>query len=284
MTTAQTGWDDVSNHNPGFKPHRATCAKATEGTTFKDKLYASFKAACAKDAHHFMAYHFLHTGAIGAQASFAHGVIGKTPAMLDVERYTTDGGKSWFVPTLAETVSFIKMYRAAGGVMNVMYLPRWVWSSYWKSASLKPLIDLGVHNINSNYSDGSGASSDGFDAFGGMKPFALQFTSTPYDQNTAYMTWADAWKIWGGTPAVAPPSAVTTLTRTLELTTPHHMTGPDVHAVQVKVGAAHAGAADSDYGDHTKAGVEWWQGQHGLLRDGKVGANTAASMGFKFKG
>lgn len=67
-------------------------------------------------------------------------------------------------------------------------------------------------------------------------------------------------------------------TRQLSLTNPH-MRGVDVGFVQKFIGAARCGPADGDFGEHTKAGVVWYQHMRGLAADGIVGPATWAQMG-----
>jgi murein L,D-transpeptidase YcbB/YkuD len=67
-------------------------------------------------------------------------------------------------------------------------------------------------------------------------------------------------------------------TRTLSLTTPTHMSGPDVSYVQNFIGPRHCGAADGDFGPKTKDGVIWYQRMRGLGADGIVGPITWSNM------
>jgi hypothetical protein len=271
-----THWDDVSHFQGAFKPTRAVIAKATQGTGFTDNQFAGIMTRAAAGGHHAGAYHFMQAGSVAAQAKFAHSVIGSRPAMLDVEKYTLDGGKTWHWPTLSECVGFIKDYRALGGVMNVSYIPHWFWADNWHAASLSPLTALGIRNINSDYSKGSADRSASFAAFGGLPNLGLQYTSTPHDMNVANMTWDQVWAIFSGKPVAKQSPA--NGSRQLQ----QGMQGPDVKFVQQKIGAAHAGLSDSDFGPTTKAGVEWWQKQHKLKSaDGIVGRETWPTFGVK---
>ena len=67
---------------------------------------------------------------------------------------------------------------------------------------------------------------------------------------------------------VAPPF------RMLKISNPY-MRGPDVRAVQLKIGAE----PDGIYGPETRAKVITWQAGHGLVADGIVGPKTRAKMG-----
>jgi len=268
------GWDDISHYQGAkFNLTRATCAKATESTNFKDPTYTTFKAQAAAEKRQFMAYHFIHAGNAVAQAKYAHSVIGAVPAMLDIETYKSSG--STRCASLADVVAFVKEYRSLGGIMNMLYLPRWVWTGYWKSTSLAALTALGCHIVNSNYSHGSAAGSAGFAKFGATPVWGLQYTSTPWDKNISYVT-ADAfWVAWSNKhiPVV---SAKLTITRMLM----QGMHGNDVKLVQGKVGVTR----DGIFGPNTKAHVKSWQKSHHLTADGVVGRKTATAMGFKYTG
>lgn len=271
MTTV-THWDDISHYQRSFDITRATCCKATESTSFVDPTYTTYRAQASKEGHHFMAYHFIHKGNAVAQAQHAHSVIGTTPAMLDIETYKSSGVTR--CASLADVVAFIKEYRLLGGTMNVLYLPRWVWVNYWHSVSLAPLVALGCVIINSNYSHGEGHDTPGFASFGTTPVWALQYTSTPWDKNVAYMTWESAWAKWSGK-RVATVTKLT-ITRMLQF----GMRGNDVKLVQGKVGVTR----DGIFGSNTRNHVKTWQARHGLDDDGIVGRKTATAMGFKYTG
>jgi peptidoglycan hydrolase-like protein with peptidoglycan-binding domain len=271
--TDVTHWDDISHYQRSFNLTRATCCKATESTGYKDPTYTTYRAQAAREGHHFAGYHFIHAGNAVAQAQFAHSVIGTTPAMLDIETYKSGG--STRCASMADVVAFVKEFRSLGGTMNILYLPRWVWTGYWKSVSLAPLVALGCKILNSNYQHGEGQHTPGFDSFGATPVWALQYTSTPWDKNVAYMTWAKAWEGWSGKhiPVLSPKL---TITRELH----RGMHGNDVKLVQGKVGVAR----DGIFGSNTETHVKTWQGKHGLTKDGIVGRKTATAMGFKYTG
>lgn len=270
MTTVT--WDDVASFQGAFNPTRMTVAKATQGTTFLDSQYGGNKARAAAKDLPFGAYHFLDPGNAVAQAKHAFAAIGKVPSMLDIEVYQN----KW--PSLTDVVTFIKEFRTLGGIMRVSYLPHWFWVEHWGSPNLKALGDLQMKNINSDYSSASDASA--MAAFGGLPNLGRQFTSTPHDMNRANMTQAQLWMNWTGTapPATAHPVG----SRQLYLTSPQ-MNGADVKWVQQHIGAAHAGAADGNYGPNTVAGVQWWQKQHKIGVDGRVGPQTYKTMGVTMK-
>ena len=170
---------DLSHYKPGVDVALwpALITKATEGTTFTDSTYAGYKAAAARAGIPFAGYHFLAHGVdVVAQAKHAYAVIGHIPAMLDVETGTSGNA------TLAEVVGFVKAYRALGGTLTLIYLPKWYWSGHWGSPSLQPLQDLGLALISSAYTAYSD-SGIGWNSYGGMAPAIWQYTSTPMDMN-----------------------------------------------------------------------------------------------------
>lgn len=187
---------DVSHYQGDYTPTGPTIAKATEGTTFTDARYATTRDRTLAGGWPFAGYHFLRHGVdITAQAKHAYSVIGKLPAMLDVETASVDGSKA----TLAETLAFIDAYRALGGVLYLVYLPHWYWQM-WGSPSLKPLLDRGCVLISSNYTTYSD-TGPGWDPYGGMAPGIWQYTSTPIDTNAFKGTQSQLGKLFttGGT-------------------------------------------------------------------------------------
>ena len=70
------------------------------------------------------------------------------PPMLDVETETLNGVTS--NPTVTDVVDFVSQYRALGGIIYLLYLPRWYWVDLG-SPSLAPLIELGLLLISSDY-------------------------------------------------------------------------------------------------------------------------------------
>lgn len=169
---------DVSHYQGAFHPAGPTIAKATEGTGFVDEQYTATRSRTLQGGWPFAGYHFLRSGSIPAQAAHAHDVIGKTPAMVDVET-AVDG--SW--PTWAEFKAFVTAYRGLGGVVHLAYIPKWFHSAKWKSVSMKWLTDNGIALISSNYSEPYSDGGIGWQPYGGVTPLIWQFTSTPVDTN-----------------------------------------------------------------------------------------------------
>jgi hypothetical protein len=163
---------DVANFQRGLVIQPGTVfvwAKATEGTTFKDDTYLGFKAQAAKVGAGFGAYHFLHAGNGVAQADFAFSVVGGgVPIMVDVE----PTGSSY--PTVDDVKAFTARYRALGGTCEVMYYPKW----YWSSQGSRDLSTTGLKLISSGYPAGYSDSSANWDPYGGLTPFQWQFTDS----------------------------------------------------------------------------------------------------------
>lgn len=183
-------YPDVSNYNPGFDagPYPALVAKATEGTTFTDKLYAGFKAQAVGKP--FAAYHWLNTADLQAQAEHAHSVIGSTPVMWDCEA----AGAT--VPRILDITS---RYRALGGVATLVYLPHWFWQNLG-SPDLRPLAAAGLSLVSSNYTTYSD-TGPGWNPYGGVTPAIWQYTSTPVDMNAFKGTVAELAALFAGTHA-----------------------------------------------------------------------------------
>jgi hypothetical protein len=175
---------DVSHYQGNYHPNGPTIAKATEGTGFTDSQYSTNRSRTLAGGWPFAGYHFLTTEDASAQARHAHAVIGSTPAMLDVESGTSGN------PSLSRVQAFIDAYRKLGGVLHLIYLPKWYWSDAWGSPSLKPLNERGMRLISSQYTTYSD-NGPGWDAYGGMKPVIWQYTATPIDTNAFKGTQAE---------------------------------------------------------------------------------------------
>jgi len=175
---------DVSHYQGNYHPNGPTIAKATEGTGFTDSQYSTNRSRTLAGGWPFAGYHFLTTEDASAQARHAHAVIGSTPAMLDVESGTSGN------PSLSCVQAFIDAYRKLGGVLHLIYLPKWYWSDAWGSPSLKPLIDRHMSLISSQYTTYSDGGP-GWDPYGGMKPVIWQYTATPIDTNAFKGTQAE---------------------------------------------------------------------------------------------
>ena len=163
---------DLSNHQAGLKIQPKTCvvvAKATEGTSYTDPSYANFKAQAAKVGAFFVAYHFLWSGTT-AEARHAHSIAGRTPLMIDAENTKVK-------TSVAMILSFVAEYRKLGGVVHLVYLPRWYWQGTLGSPSLTPLANAGLHLVSSDYTRYTD-DGPGWNAYGGVKPTVWQYTDS----------------------------------------------------------------------------------------------------------
>lgn len=159
---------DVSNVGQGVMNLTgviACIAKATEGNSFTDPQYYRNKAQMIGKP--FSGYHWVDTVDIDLQADYCFNVVGpKTGIMLDAEALGA---------TVPHLVEFTRHYRARGGIVWGVYLPKWYWQKIG-SPDLTPLKALGLVLISSNYVD----MSQGFIPYGGMTPTIFQFTDNQY--------------------------------------------------------------------------------------------------------
>jgi hypothetical protein len=166
---------DVSGFQDGLRIQPGTVAllaKATEGSTFTDGAYRDFRAQAARVGAVFGAYHFLWGGTAG-EARHCFQVVGSTPLMMDIENTAV-------ALTLDDVLSFVRNYRALGGVVHLAYLPHWYWEGTMGSPSLVPLARLGVSLVASNYTTYSD-TGPGWAPYGGVAPVQWQYTDAlPY--------------------------------------------------------------------------------------------------------
>ena len=189
-------YPDVSSSEAGisFSGVPIAMVKATEGTDYIDPDYAPAKIRAKDAGAFFCTYHFLREGNGAGQADHAFSVVGSTPLMLDMETENLNGITS--NPSVTDAADFVSQYRALGGVIYLLYLPRWYWADLG-SPTLAPLIDLGLLLVSSNYTNYSN-SGPGWDAYGGMVPVIWQYTDSetlngvkPVDFNAYQGTVAD---------------------------------------------------------------------------------------------
>lgn len=173
--------NDISHYQgTSFPINGPLMAKATEGVSFVDSAYAHNKKTTLAGGWPFAGYHFLDPGNAAAQASHAFSVIGKTPAMLDVER-SSGGNASW-----ADAKAFITAYRKLGGVLHLAYIPEWYWSGTWHSPDLTWLTDNNIGMISSHYVHTYSDTGPGWDSYGGVKPIIWQFTDGDTSRGFSY--------------------------------------------------------------------------------------------------
>jgi hypothetical protein len=182
----------------------AFCGKATEGTYYRDPAWSNFKSEAAKVSAFYFGYHFLiHSGA-AQQADYYYAYAGKTPCMVDFEPTANGAVRNALPgvdltenlnrlvrvsahvpehvvsnPTIADACAFVDELRARGGVVHLVYLPRWYWQQMG-SPSLQPLIQRGLLLVSSEYgvpyTDVDNAY--GWASYGGMSPTIWQYSST----------------------------------------------------------------------------------------------------------
>ena len=167
-------YPDVASGQTGisFSGVPIAMVKATEGTSYINPDYVPAKLRAKEAGAFFCAYHFLQAGNGAGQADHAYSVVGSTPLMLDMETETLNGFTS--KPSVTDAANFVSRYRAHGGVIYLLYLPRWYWASLG-SPSLTPLIELGLLLVSSNYTSYSD-SGPGWASYGGMTPVIWQYT------------------------------------------------------------------------------------------------------------
>jgi len=266
-------YPDVASGQAGvsFSGVPIAMVKATEGTNYTNPDYGSAKLRATEAGAFFCAYHFLQAGNGAGQADHAYSVAGSTPLMLDMETENLDGFTS--EPSVTDAANFVSRYRANGGVIYLLYLPRWYWASLG-SPSLTPLIELGLLLVSSNYTSYSD-SGPGWASYGGMTPVIWQYTDSatlngvnPVDFNAYQGTVADfESQVTTGAPAGAHP-----MLREGD-------TGTAVKTLQTRLNVWGATlATDGDFGPLTLAAVKAFQAAHQLSVDGIVGPLTWAAL------
>ena len=183
---------DVSHYQGDYHPSGPTIAKATQGLGNVDLTYARNRDRTVAGGWPFAGYHYLTTDDTGGQALHALNVVGRsTPLMVDVE----DGSGS-----LAHLLAFIAAYRRLGGLLTLVYVPRWYWEGTWGSPSLAPLAATGVALISSAYPHaGYSDTGVGWQPYGGMHPVIWQYTDSPIDTNAFRGTEAELRALFTGT-------------------------------------------------------------------------------------
>ena len=172
MSDVTTFYPDIYSGQAGINlaGALAVCAKATQGTNYRNPAYPKFKSDAHQAGAVFFAYHFLTQGNADSQAKAYFSYAGDTPCMIDME--PTTGSR----PTIADCAEFIHALRQLGGTTHLMYLPHWYWQQIG-SPSLQPFIDLGMHLVSSNYTAYT-ANGPGWEPYGGMTPAIWQFSSS----------------------------------------------------------------------------------------------------------
>jgi glycosyl hydrolase family 25/putative peptidoglycan binding protein len=282
--------DVADNGESGLilEPHTiAVCAKASEGRTFTDPSYTHFRDQASAVGAFFIAYHWLWPGNEQAQAEHCFSIVGKdTPLMLDVENINGNN-------TVSGITEFTHWYRSLGGHVSLLYLPRWYWSTHMGAPALPSYDYNGLLLVASDYSHPYSDTVPGWDSYGGINPYVLQYTDAlqyggrHVDFNACQDDFASFITKVGGTPAPVPPPPVPGVhkpgSRLLSYRVPN-LTGDDVLFVQKFIGPKRSGPADGVFGPLTRSGVFWYQNMRGITADGIVGPQTFANMGVTWVG
>lgn len=282
--------------------------KATEGTTVTHRHYGAALAR-ARDAGVPVlgAYHVVRTAHTVAEqlAHFLAYVNAQTPWwsswphwmwQVDCERWPYDDvsaqrGHDFATALAAHTGKRTVLYASKGEYSERIPAGTALWNAHYGA------------NPTGHYTQHyPGDASEGWGRYSGVVPTFLQYGSKltigrqPGCDANAFRGDLNALLNWVAPaaprppaphphPAPAPhPAGPQPGSRELEYRAGHHMTGPDVHWLQQHLGVMHAGAADGDFGLHTRMGVYWFQRTHRLKPDGIVGQHTWAKMGVRWTG
>lgn len=159
---------DLSNHDTAQVETGTpvVIAKATEGKDFTDVLFQQHKKQAANVGAVFMGYHWPWS-ATDEEVAHAFSVIGpEVPAMIDAENLKV-------LNTASMISAFTTKYRKIGGTVHMLYLPHWYWEGHIGAPDLRPLEDLGLSIISSNYTTYSD-DGIGWDPYGGVTPTQWQ--------------------------------------------------------------------------------------------------------------
>lgn len=188
---------DVSNHQattPDLTHWDGLIVKASEGSNFRDARFWQHinKARDAGRIH--AGYHFLRSDSPvkDQAATFMSVCPPEIAAVPDIESIKDKSGRVISAPTLAQAREFVDRLQQAGYHVPMQYLPRWYYST-WGSPSLDgmPPIwgsyypDYTARHREEGWKLIPAAAKQGF---GGLPMVALQFTSSPLDQNRAEYT------------------------------------------------------------------------------------------------
>lgn len=162
---------DLSHYQAGISLTGvpALIAKATQGSTFRDPNFTSFRSTAAQMGIPFCGYHWPDTSSIASQARNAYAVAGHTPMMWDAEAEGV---------TVARLQQLTTAYRDLGGVVHLCYLPRWWWERLGRP-DLRPLEAMNLVLVSSNYpAIGYTENGPGWTPYGGVTPTIWQYTAT----------------------------------------------------------------------------------------------------------
>lgn len=171
---ADTYGVDWSNHNPNADFDAAWRAgfrfgifKCSEGTGFRDWVFARHVANARRVGMAVAAYHYQRVASVTLQADLIESMCPKDiPVCIDVE--ADSGGVDITRHLVAEL-------QRRGFTVPLIYIPRWYWDGHLGRPSLAGLPPIWA-------SDYRGAGANWSD-YGGNAVVLRQFTSTPFDQN-----------------------------------------------------------------------------------------------------
>lgn len=165
-------------------------AKATTGSTGRDPLYPSYKAAAERNGLLFAAYHWI-TGSSSpvTQAQNAFDAIGSdVPVFIDIEHNAFDVHQ----PKMSHVTAFVAAAGALGLRVNpVLYLPEW----YWNEIGRPNVSAWGIWQSDYGPNDGlyPGDTSARW-AFGSREAVLLQYTSRGHVQGYDKFIDVDAYR------------------------------------------------------------------------------------------
>lgn len=284
-------YPDISAYEAGISlvGAPAVCIKVTEGTSWLSPDYGPALARAREAGTFAFAYHFLHQGNAAAQAAWCHQHAGAVPLMLDCE---PAAGSS---PRVADAAEFTGAYRALGGVITLLYLPRWYWGQLGSPSLESDPRVASLHLVSSVYTTYTDdPSGQGWLPYGGMTPAVWQYTSSQRfngqdaDFNAYRGTLAELKAVVTGSalPPMPPPPPPFPYPAGNYLGTPRpdpschsgYYGGPDtvnVHAWQARMAArGWAIVMDGCYGPASQAVCTAFQQEKGLAADGLVGPVT----------
>lgn len=250
----------------------AVSAKSSEGTSFQDPSYNTFKTQALMLGSVFFAYHWTWYSNPAREISNLMSMVQDTPFMWDVENLTR-------IQSVPELVDLTRRAKAAGGNPRLCYLPRWYWSGHMGFPDLRPLEDEGLRFVSSNYTTYSD-DGPGWQPYGNITPYVWQYTNhlsyggRQIDFNACKDTLANFREfLYPTAPVVTPVS-----NPTKDFIVTHWQTiqrgskGSRVSIWQgILIGHGYPLTVDGDFGPDTQAKTVMFQRDKGITQDGIVG-------------
>lgn len=279
-------YPDVANNgesNLHIQPNTvALCAKASEGSSFRDPSYNRFKAEAAALGTYFFGYHWPWCSAPDAEASNCFSMVGPdVRVMWDIENTQQ-------VQTVPGILDLSKRFRAKGGQDKLAYLPRWYWRDHMGMPDLRPLEDNGLRIVGSYYTTYTD-NAPGWEPYGNVTPYILQYTDKlPYggqgvDFNACKDTFQNFLAFMGVSPTPAPVPTPPPIPQGDSMLT-HWQTvrrgdkGGNASIAEglliahgYSIGSPHI---DGDFGPSCEASTRAMQRAYGITEDGIFGPQT----------